>query len=452
MNEYEFRLDDPEAERHFVAWMLKEPENVRRYRALIKTQDFTDAAYGWLWFAAQNLTLQGRAVDPAAVVDILEGHRVDDVLDIEFVRDVLHMTPDIQAMTAASRIAEKALRRRLQKASNKIAHLAIDPTISADDLQSSARQLVRDASMTTTLFDKIHTPIQRAQAALDRYEQMLDGNVDVIPYGFAPLDAAVNGLRKGQLVIVAGKPGAGKSVLMHEVAQNAGAIGKKVLYVSVEMPDTDLTDRELSRWTGVNLTDIRRGVFGDGYARLAYGTALLSEGNVYTFDAEPITPSVIEAVADEMQAQVGLDLIVVDYLQIVTPDHDFGTNKRLAVEQVSGRLRQIARVFDVPVIAGSQLVKDSAGNDGRPQLEHLRETGAIAQDAFVVLGLYRPGLNDKSRTDDTVEVHILKNRNDGPAGIYVLLGWDGKKVDIYDPRQPRRWERMNEQFGQPELA
>ena len=447
-------LSSQEAEQTFLAWVLRDPALLRRYKARLAAQDLADVRYRTVWETILELDQEGLEVDAMAILARLEGKPLANKVPGELLASLAGSEAlTAQVETCARIISEKALRRRLQVASSRLARLALDSDKDLDEIEVSARAAVREAVENRARLDQLHDPYSRAISAEQRYfSARSTAAARNVPFPWASINELFGPSRPGQYIVVAGASGAGKTAFMHSWAQGAGSMGYKALYFSCEMAEADLTDREVSRWTNIKLTTIRRAIgVGEFGERLAEGVTAVSSGNLYVLDQEPITPSLIESVADEMQATVGLNIVFVDYLQIVSPDHA-QRDRRAEVEEISGRLRRLARMLDVPVVVGSQLSRAYVErSDHRPGLEDLRESGKIGNDAWIVIGLYRPGAvrngEELSGPDNTLEVHAVKNRQDGPTNTFRVLAWDGPLTDIYDPRSPRLFTRLQDPDG-----
>ena len=311
--------------------------------------------------------------------------------------------------------------RRLIGAAGRIAAIGYDSPADVEAALSQADQAlleVRKGRPATNLI----TPLERAQRASEWLEALRQGVVPGIPYGLRDLDNLTGGAQPGELILVGGRPGDGKSTLLQTMASSMANAGNRVLYATIEMPCDEITKRELSWTARINLHRLRTGEFGeDEYSRLIDALGPLSEQPVYTYDAADMTTASLRAAATEQKLRHGLDVICLDYLQILT-DQPHGSNDTGRITYISRRLMNLARALNVPLIAASQLSRKTEGReDRRPQLSDLRESGGLEQDAHVVLLIHRQ--RDKSRPKDSPDPTnlIVAKQRQGPTGNVPLV-------------------------------
>ena len=261
------------------------------------------------------------------------------------------------------------------------------------------------------------TPLQNSVRAA--HERLLDPEARERPVetGISDIDHCLNGLRRGELIILAGSPGKGKTALGFQISLNAARRGKNSMFVSLEMSEEMLGDRALANLGDIPSTSIRHRQLTPQEREWAYDAVELADemkGQVMLVDAPSCTMAEVRAQAQRMMRTCAIDLIVVDYLQLMR--HHKKTNSRYdEVSEISRSLKSTALEYNVPIIALSQLSR--AGSDGEPKLSHLRESGQLEQDADVVMMLW-------SDHDDT-KLTIAKNRQ-GPTAV-VKIGFVADK-------------------------
>jgi replicative DNA helicase len=259
----------------------------------------------------------------------------------------------------------------------------------------------------------------------------LDGGMAGIPYGFAALDYFTKGAQPGQLVIIGGRPSNGKSALSENIALNMMNRGARVLFFSLETPAQGISDRMIGRLTGLGHEDIKRG-FDHNEARTELIMDKATEYSEFPWtiiDDPTITSEQILSISTQYKMQNKLDVIFVDYLQLVRSGKYKGDSRNEAVGRISANLKITARSLNVPVIVTAQLNR-GAEEGSKPELHHLRESGNIEADADVAMLIYR---GDRDKEPNTTYLDIAKNR-DGKTGL-MKLGFEGKTVSFYNVKQ-----------------
>jgi replicative DNA helicase len=252
---------------------------------------------------------------------------------------------------------------------------------------------------------------------------MTNGEESGVPTGLRALDEMTGGWQKGDLVIIAARPSVGKTALAIGAARWAAQFyGKRVVIYSLEMSAQSIGTRLLASMSGVGTTDIMRGrISGANWVRLAAGVGKMKRANILVDDTPTITPAELRSRARQIKQSGGLDLIIVDYLQLMMSDRQSRDANRVAeVSDISRSLKALARELEVPVIALSQLNRLSEHRDvGEPRLSDLRDSGAIEQDADVVMMLWRPNGQTHGEAVEDIKLTVAKHRN-GPTGEVLL--------------------------------
>lgn len=283
---------------------------------------------------------------------------------------------------------------------------------------------------------KIYTISEAVYSALDDLEERYkkDGQIIGCSTGIEKIDKATGGLKKGELVIIAGRPSMGKTAFALNIAASV-AKEKKVAVFSFEMTKEELADRLLSDEGTVKLSKIKNGNLDDNeFERIASATCSLAKRYALIYDGGALTVSEIKAKAMQIKAKEGLDVIVIDYLQLISGEERFGGNRVYEISKISRDLKNLAKELKVSVVALSQLSRGTEVRvDKRPILSDLRDSGSIEQDADIIAMLYRDEYYNRGTDDKGIcEVSIAKNRN-GRTGI-IKLGWMPELQRFYDKR------------------
>lgn len=348
-------------------------------------------------------------------------------------------------------VLEKATLRDLISASTDIISQCYQQTDQVDDLLDEAEQKVFAISedRLRSDFTSIAKLLPQTFEAIDEYKDNKGGLVG-FPSGFKELDAITAGLHRGDLIIIAGRPSMGKSALTLNIAENLCLeSGKAAAFFSLEMSKEQLALRMLCGKAKISSHKLRTGRLPDSdWAKLTYAAEPLSKANVYIDDTPAMTVLQVRAKARRLASQVDLGLIVIDYIQMMSGSR-FSENRQQEISQISRGLKGLAKELNVPVVGCSQLSRmvEQRGGDKRPQLSDLRESGAIEQDADVVMFVYRAEYylshldeNDPKRLEaqGKAELIISKQRN-GPTGVVTLSFL----------KEYARFENMAPAFGAP---
>lgn len=316
-------------------------------------------------------------------------------------------------------LRESATRRRLLHATNLIQTLVNDPSLSLDEVIERAEKAIFDVQ-------KVNKPGFRLLADIvsERLKELEDpgDKATGIPSGFPDLDRFITGWRPGQMITVAARPGAGKTAFGLSVAFHAAAAGYKVGKFSLEMSGVELADRALASLSKIDSRRLRSGNLSRGDWSMLAGIEIhLASCPIYINEDPDLTITDLKAQARRLKAEHGLDLLIVDYLQLLEGDED-DENRQQAVARISRAMKKTAKDLNIPLIALSQLSRAVEQRpDHHPQLSDLRDSGAIEQDSDLVLFLYRPELYSGCAESDKgiTEVIIGKQRN-GPMGAVRL--------------------------------
>ncbi|HUY36708.1 MAG TPA: replicative DNA helicase [Pirellulales bacterium] len=374
-----------------------------------------------------------------------EGVRIDATLlherlkhagDVETVGGVAYLAEVIESVSTAAHavyyaqiVREKAVLRSLIHASTEILRDAYDPTIDSRDMLNRAEEkllylLEEDgASELAPLQDVLAEALSRIDARLEK-----GGGVGGMPTGFTDLDRLTGGLHEGELVIIAGRPSMGKTALATNIADQVAIVGgRTTLFVSLEMSRLELAERLLCGHGRINGHRLRNGLISSAdRSKLIPTSNTMSTAPLYIDDSPSRTMTEIAATGRRLKRKHELGLVIIDYLQLIEPDNPRDPRQE-QVAKIARRLKSLARELKVPVICLAQLNRQAeVAKDNRPRLSHLRESGAIEQDADVVLFVHRDEYyqtndEDRERVKGQAEIIIAKQRN-GPTDE-VKVAW-----------------------------
>ncbi len=429
---------DLTAEMAVLGSTLLNPDVLNDLTMVIRPDDFYDDAHRKLYTHLQEMHNSGRKIDVTLLVS-----RLKDAGEFEltggpaYLAKLANSVPNsAHAVYYAEIVREKATMRRLIEASTSILKDAYEESFDAKELTSQAEQRIfqiqddRSANSASAISDVLKSAMQRINARM-KGEQLSDG---VLTH-FHDFDAMTGGLHSGELVILAARPSMGKTAFAMNIAEQVAMQERApALFVSLEMSAIELADRLLCSVARVNGSRLRNGTISQEERQRLLDKAIeLSQTALYVDDAPSRTVSEIAAVARRItQAELKKDngrklgLLVIDYLQLLEPDNPKDPRQE-QVAKIARRLKMLARELEVPILCLAQLNRQAEeGKDHRPKLSHLRESGAIEQDADVVMFVHREDYYARGEEADALrgsaEIIIAKQRN-GPVGDVELV-WE----------------------------
>jgi len=421
---------DLAAERGVLGSVLLKPDVCDDVALILRPADFADESHQVLFGHLLELHDGGKRIDTTIVLDRLRSKG-----DLERVGGVAGIAEIVQAVPHAAHashyariVREKSLLRALIDAGTDILRDAYDSTDEPKELLSRAESriftiLEERSSADATPIDAVLGKVLERMDARMKHEQTLGG----VETGFTELDTLCGGLHNSELVILAARPSMGKTALAMNIAEHVAIANRQpVLFVSLEMAAMELADRLLCSVAGVNGHRLRNGTISkEDRRRLVEKSAEISAAPLLIDDTPGRTLTEISAVARRQKRRGGLSLIVIDYLQLIEPDNPRDPRQE-QVARIARRLKMMSRELDIPVLCLAQLNRQAeASRDNRPRLNHLRESGAIEQDADLVMFVHREEYyatndEDRERVKGQAEIIIAKQRN-GPIGDAKLL-------------------------------
>ncbi len=383
-----------EAEQAVLGALLIDPDAIVRVVPIIHAQDFYLEKHAWIYEAIYTLHERREPIDFLTVVAELErAGKLNEVGGPAYITALINAVPTaIHVETYAHLVERLSTQRRLINAASEIATLAYDGTDDIENIIDHAERIV--FSVAERRMSREMVPMRIAvDQFMDRldYVQRHQGELLGVATGFTDLDRLLGGFQPSDLVIVAGRPGSGKTSFALSIAEYAAMVNhKKVAIFSLEMSAEQLVQRLVASMGNLDSQNLRLGKISDeDYPRLVKATGELSELSIFIDDSAAITPIEIRAKARRLQAEHGLDLIIIDYLQLMTIRGRI-ENRVQEISQISRQLKELARELHIPVVALSQLSRAvESRDDHRPQLADLRESGSIEQDADVVIFIFR---------------------------------------------------------------
>lgn len=414
-----------EAEEAMLGAAIVNPNSFFATADFLSADDFFLLRHRWIWEAMVRITRRGDEYDYLTVSQELEsmGH-LKDIGGMPYLLQLVNNTPSSAMGEAYAKVVSRlATRRRLLTFAEEVRELALDQDLSVEDIaQRSEKSMLsafgqaQDRSV-VSLRDAVSEVFETTEQAI-KDDRLLMG----LPTGFHALDELLNGLNKERFVIVAGRPGMGKSAFLLNVALNVARQGKRVFYWTGEMSATDNAIRLMSGETGIKSKDIQSGNLDMNEWKLfVEATGRLADLPLWIDPTPGITPQQLKARLIRQQILHGIDLVIVDYLQLMT---SHGENRVQEVARISQALKGFSKTFNIPVLAAAQLSRELERRpDKRPILSDLKESGSLEQDADVVMFIYRDEVyNPETEYPNQAEIIVAKHRQ-GPTDT-ISLYWD----------------------------
>jgi replicative DNA helicase len=437
---------DLEAERAVLSALLLDNAAVHSVLNEISPGDFYHPSHQQVYKAMLALQDENEPVDLHTLSDYLNTQKqLDAVGGIVFLSELAdYEATAANVMHHAKIVRDKSVKRNLIRVAGQIAEASYEQTDEYEQLLDEAESKIFDLGQAKarTTFTSLDVTLHDAMNHIDDLMEN-SGELTGVPTGYRDLDADTGGLQPGELVIIAARPSMGKTALALNMARNAALDHhKRVAIFSLEMTKRSLVLRLLASEAKVNFTNFRKGYGNaEAYRRIQGAANSLSGANLWMDDTGTITILEIKAKCRRLASEHGLDLVMVDYLQLAhgnTPTN----RKDLEIAEISHGLKALAKELDIPVIALSQLNRGPEQRDPdkrRPNMGDLRESGAIEQDADVIAFIYRDEVyNPSEENAGLAELIIAKQRN-GPTGT-IKLQFDAQYARFRDLTDERRSE------------
>ena len=416
-----------EGEQSVIGSMLMDREAIITASEIISAEDFYQHQYGIMFEAMIELFNEGKPVDLVTLQNRLKEKDVPpEISSLEFVRDIITTVPtSANVKSYANIVREKAVLRKLIKTNEDIANTCYLGRESLDVILADTEKRIFDLLQSRD--SREFVPIR--QVALDVLEKIEKASktketVTGVPTGFIDLDYKTSGFQPSDLILLAARPSMGKTAFVLNVVDHV-AVKKRIpcMVFSLEMSKEQLVNRMLSMESNVDTQKLRTGTLTDSdWDAVVEGVGIIGNSSLIIDDTPGISISELRSKCRKMKLEQGLGMIIIDYLQLMTGSGKTSDNRQQEISEISRSLKDLARELKAPVVALSQLSRACESRaDHRPMLSDLRESGAIEQDADVVMFLYRDDYYNKdSEMKDIAEVIIAKQRN-GPIGTVNLV-------------------------------
>jgi len=417
-----------EAEQSVVGAMLMDSEAIEVASEMLREEDFYARQYGVLFSAILEMHRKGEAVDPVTLQTRLrEKNLPPEIYGSSAIFELIDQVPtSANIKTYAGIVAEKSLLRRMIRANEEIAGACYTQKDDVEEILNQAEKKIFEISQKRDADGFV--PIRQIVLnAIDKieYASHIKGNVTGLSTGFTDLDNRTAGFQPSDLILIAARPSMGKTALVLNIAQHMTLRENRCTAIfSLEMSKEQLTNRLFSMESHVDAQKIRTGDLTEQeWADLIESAGNIGESKLIIDDTPAISVPQMRSKCRKYKMEFGLEMVIVDYLQLMSGSGRSGESRQQEISDISRSLKALARELNVPVVALSQLSRavESRPNH-RPMLSDLRESGAIEQDADVVMFIYRDDYyNPDSEKKGVAEIIIAKQRN-GPIGT-VELSW-----------------------------
>jgi replicative DNA helicase len=415
-----------EAEEAVLGAILINPEAYYDVVQFLQDEDFYIHRHKWIWQAFNHLHERRQPIDLLTVTEELDQQgQLAEIGGPAYLTVLINNVPTSLHAEAYGRIVEEtAVRRRMLEAANTIAKLAYQEETGIEEVMNESEKAVFGVSERRLTRDLQHIQ-QVLSEYYDRIDQLIRRGEETygVPTGFIDLDRLLGGLQPSDFLIIAGRPGTGKTAFMLSAAKNAAQIHKKhVAIFSLEMANEQLVQRLIAQETGIDTHRLRTGKLAEeDWPLFTHAIEVLGDTRIYLDDTPGLTPLQLRTKCRRLHLEFRIDLVLVDYLQLMSGGIRI-ENRVQEVSYISRNLKMLARELNVPVLAAAQLSRAIEQRaDKEPQLSDLRESGSLEQDSDVVMFIHRQDLYDKDNLKKNVAtIKVAKHRN-GPTGNIELI-------------------------------
>ena len=416
-----------EAEEAVLGSLLIDPDAIFDVVGFLRPEMFYVTVNRWIYESIVRIHGRNNPVDVLTVLeDLRRQDQLDEVGGEPYLAGLVGVVPNSINVESYARIVEAAaVRRDLLSAAGTIASMAYDEEEDIGVVLDRSEQALFSISEQRTTSDLVHIR-QISESYLERIEDLYaqENEIVGVPTGFTDLDRLTGGLNRSDLIILAARPGMGKTSMQNGIGLTAAKMyNKKVAIFNLEMSGEQLVQRMIASETQIDLQRLRRGNLQDHEWPIFHeAVQRLSATNIFIDDTPSISPMQLRTKCRRLYAEHGLDLIMIDYLQLMQADKASGGNRVQEIGEISRGLKQLARELDVPVLAAAQLSRGvESRQDKRPMLSDLRDSGSIEQDADIVMFIYRDDYYnpETSERPNIAELNVAKHRN-GPTSTLDL--------------------------------
>lgn len=416
-----------EAEEAVLGSVLLDERAWFQIAGLLNADDFFIVRNGWVWEAMSRIKRRGEQIDNITVAEELrQQERLEGVGGPAYITYLINHTPSsIYTETYAGMVERSAIRRRLLGAAGEIARLAHEESADINETVGNSEEALyqatkrrgkrRDSRLASAL-------LAHSDDLERRYDLNREGKITGVPSGFREVDQLLGGFQDGNYVLVAGRPGAGKTSWLLNIALNAARQGARVGVMSLEMSEKRLINRLISQDTGLNTVDLRNGSLSDTDWELYWEAQdRLSRLPILIDHTPAMQPLAMRALAHRWAGEYGLDLLILDYIGLMRVPGIRPDDRVALVTEASQICVQTCHELEIPFLVASQLSRDlEKRKDKRPILSDLRDSGALEQDADLVAFIYRDEMYDEATEYPNQADIIIAKHRDGPTGVVSL--------------------------------
>ncbi len=439
-----------EAEQALLGCLLLDTKIQVEVAAFLQEEDFYAESHKYIFSAMQEIIKKNMPVDLVTLTDMLEKQGVlEQAGGIAYITELANVMPSTANYKRYSEIVTRdSLLRKLIKGSAEIIDACKESSDKATAL-SFAEKTVYDISnqADTSEMVKIDKVIPEVMSKFDELTND-KSSLKGIKTGFKGLDNLTNGLHPSDLVIIAARPAVGKTSFAMNIVENVALQGYSCAVFSLEMGKEQIAERMLCSVAGVSMEHAKKGTMNKTeWLKIAKAREQLSNAKIFVDDSAVIRPRELISKCRRLKNRFGLDLVMVDYIGLMTPDKTRSSDSRQnEISEISRSLKILAKEINVPVLALSQLNRAVETRKGRPQLSDLRESGAIEQDADIVMFIHRPdkGATEKELAEGKVQKNVaeilIEKHRSGPTGM----------VKLYFRGECTKFVNLNEETGEPD--
>lgn len=415
-----------EAEQALLGAILLEPRVYLTVASFLSAEDFFIKRHEFIWNALSRLHERNDAIDYLTLTRELQDMGVlDEIGGQAYLTSLVNNTPTaVHAEVYGEMVVRTSTRRKMLQAADHIRQFALDEELPIDKVIDEAEQAL--FAVSNSQVKREFVPIwDAASEYYDEMEKLLEIGAGTIgmPTGFNDLDGLLGGFQKSDLVVFAGRPGMGKTSWMLSVALNVARRDRRVAIFTMEMGVEQMVQRLISMETGIRIQQLRTAdISAREHTRLTEAIGRISSLPLFIDDTPSISPVEMRTKCRRLQHEYGLDIVMVDYMQLMSAGRAYENNRVQEISYISRTLKELARELNVTVLSTAQLSRAvEQRQDKRPQLSDLRESGTIEQDADAVLFLYRDEVYNPDTTEfpNQADVMLSKHRH-GPTGTIQL--------------------------------
>lgn len=415
-----------EAEQALLGAILLDPKAFLNIASFLTGDDFYLKRHEYIWTALSRLQERDDAIDYVTLSRELEDMSVlEEIGGPAYLTGLVNNTPSSVHAEVYGRLVERAsIRRKMLVATDEIRKLAMDEELPIDKVISESEQAL--FSVSSSQIKREFVPIWEAVSEYyDEMEKLLAAGQGMVglPTGFKALDGLLGGFQKSDLIVFAGRPGMGKTSWLLTVALNVARRGARVALFTMEMGVEQMVQRLISMETGIKIQQLRTAsISAREHTRFTEAIGRIANLPLFIDDTPSITPVEMRTKCRRLQHEYGLDVVMVDYMQLMSAGRAYENNRVQEISYISRALKELARELNITMLSTAQLSRAvEQRQDKRPQLSDLRESGSIEQDADAVMFLYRDEVYNPETTEfpNQADVLLSKHRH-GPTGVIQL--------------------------------